>query len=339
MPFIGKTDFNHKNNPAQKAVLLCNLGTPDQPTAQALRRYLKQFLSDPRVVEIPRVLWKIILFGFILPLRPKRSATMYQKVWTEQGSPLLNYSLEQQQKLQEKLAALEAPVNVELAMCYGNPSIEKAIENLEKNNVQDIMILPLYPQYCGATTGATFDAVTKELMKRRWIPKISFLNGYHKEPLFIEAVGQSIQQHIQQHGMPDKLIFSYHGTPKRNLEKGDPYYCYCMQTTRLVKEHCELSDEHVLTTFQSRFGKAEWLQPYTEPTLIELAKEHKHVAVICPGFSVDCLETLEEIEQEARDAFISHGGETFHYIPALNASDMHIELFTQLAHRELNISP
>ena len=338
MKFIGKPDSNHPNNPPKKAVLLCNLGTPDSPTPKALRRYLKEFLSDPRVVEIPPFIWNIILYGFILPFRPRRSAKMYQKIWTKQGSPLLKHSLSQKERLQKKLQSENLDdVLVELAMCYGKPSISNAIETLEEKNVQEVIILPLYPQYCAATTGAIFDAMTKQFMKRRWVPKLSFINGYHQEPDFIQAIAQTITQHVQQHGQPEKFIFSYHGTPQQSLKKGDPYYHFCQQTTRLIQEQSALSDEQVITTFQSRFGKARWLQPYTEQTLIQLAQKNtKHVAVICPGFSADCLETLEEIELGAKQTFISHGGETLHYIPALNANDEHIQFISNLVQRELS---
>ena len=329
MRFKGQTDYAHQNNPQKKGVLLVNLGTPDAPTTSALRKYLREFLSDPRVVEIPRLAWMVILYCFILPFRPKRSAKLYKEVWTEQGSPLLAITKVQQQLLQTKFNQQTTDVDtvVALGMRYGKPSIASALKQMTDNNVRDITILPLYPQYSGATSGSTFDAVAKALTQYRWVPSIRFINSYHTNPLYIAAIANSIKAYIENSGYPDKIVFSYHGVPQRYLEQGDPYYCFCMQTTRLVTEHLAFNKSLIETTFQSRFGKATWLQPYTDVTLKALAQDQKeHVAVICPGFAADCLETLEEIMVENKNYFMQAGGKTFGYIPCLNSQEDHIDM-------------
>lgn len=333
MRFKGQTEYDHKGASPGKGVLLLNLGTPDAPEPGALRRYLKEFLSDPRVVEIPRVLWWLILHLFILPLRPKNSAKLYASVWTEAGSPLLDITQRQarglQQQLDERLGEGVMPVVV--GMRYGNPSVASALAQLTAQNVRDITVLPLYPQYCGATTGSTFDAISEVLQQYRWVPTLRFINGYHKHPAYVQALARSVQQYLDAQGMPDRLLFSYHGTPLRYLQQGDPYYCFCIQTTRLVVEALGLDQQRVLTTFQSRFGKATWLQPYTDETLQSLPAEGvKRVALICPGFAADCLETLEEIEVENRDYFLEAGGESYAYIPCLNDSEDHIQMMLEL---------
>ncbi|SFF81466.1 ferrochelatase [Neptunomonas qingdaonensis] len=333
MSFQGQTEYEHKGPKPKKGILLVNLGTPDAPEPTALRRYLKEFLSDHRVVEIPRLLWLMILHLFILPFRSKSSAKLYASVWTDEGSPLLAITKRQGAALQQQLDAdyAEGQLPVVIGMRYGNPSIKSALKSLAEQNVRDITVLPLYPQYCAATTGSTFDAIARELQSYRWVPSIRFINGYHQTPEYINAIGQSITNYIKQSGMPERLIFSYHGTPQRYLEQGDPYYCFCMQTTRLVVEALGLDNEHVISSFQSRFGKAKWLQPYTDVTLKSLAEQGvKRVAIICPGFSSDCLETIEEIEVENRDYFIDAGGETYDYIPCLNDSQTHIDMMHKL---------
>jgi ferrochelatase len=332
MQFKGQDTYNHQGNPIKKGVLLVNLGTPDAPKTAELRKYLREFLSDPRVVEIPRVLWLIILYCFILPFRPKKSAKLYKSIWTEHGSPLLSFTQQQQQALQAKYDENYAgDMLVSVGMRYGNPSIKDALKELTNKNVRDITILPLYPQYSGATSGSTFDAIAKELTHYRWVPTIKFINGYHSHPLYISAIAQSIKDYINTSGYPDKLIFSYHGVPQQYLEQGDPYYCFCMQTTRLVNEYLSMHKLSVTTTFQSRFGKAAWLKPYTDETLKALAKDgHQHVAVICPGFASDCLETLEEIVTENKAYFIDSGGKTFDYIPCLNSQSDHITMMFSL---------
>lgn len=309
-------------------ILLVNLGTPAAPTPTAVRDYLAEFLSDPRVIEIPPLAWKPILHGIILRTRPKKSAALYQQIWTDEGSPLLAISQRQQQAIQQQLGK---NITVKLAMRYGSPSIKNALQELRDEKVGRIIVLPLYPQYAGATTGSVFDAVTRELQRWRWVPELQFINGYFNHPLYIEALAQSVKEHIAAHGMPHKFIFSYHGTPKRSLDLGDPYYCFCMKTTRLVAEKLGLDQDSYVTTFQSRFGYAEWLKPYTDVTLKKLPKAGvKHVAILSPAFSVDCLETLQELADETREIFMHAGGESYHYIPALNDREDHIQALVEI---------
>ena len=323
----------------RQGILLCNLGTPDAPRPAELRRYLKEFLSDPRVVEIPRLLWWMILNLIILRIRPRRSAKLYQSVWTEAGSPLMLYSQGQVKAVKERLAEKYGDIPVVLGMRYGNPSMASAIKELTEQNVRDIIVLPLYPQYAGATTGSTFDAIAKTFTQLRWVPELQFINGYHKSEGYLEAICSSIRRHIEQHGQPDRLVFSYHGTPERYLKNGDPYHCFCHQTTRLVREKMGLDETQVMTTFQSRFGREPWLQPYTDKTLEQLPEDGvKHVAVICPGFSSDCLETIEEINMEGRESFIESGGEQFHYIPCLNDEPAHIDALVSILEKRLALS-
>lgn len=313
-------------------VLLTNLGTPDAPTAPALRRYLKEFLSDPRVVEIPRLVWLIILHGIILRIRPAKSAKLYKSIWTEDGSPLLAISNKQMAKVKQRLHnEFDEAVSVEIGMRYGNPSMSSALKKLQQRGVDNIVVLPLYPQYAGPTTASAFDALVKELKTWRWIPSIHFISSYHDHPLYIKSLANSISEHFKQHGKPEKLVLSYHGMPKLFLENGDPYYCFCAKTTRLLAEALQLSKDDYVMTFQSRFGKAEWLKPYTDETLAELAKSGtKHIAIASPAFSADCLETLEELVAENKDVFIEAGGEQYHYIPALNDRDDHIDVMVEL---------
>jgi len=339
MKYIGQTDYDHDGASPRQGILLCNLGTPDAPRPAELRRYLKEFLSDPRVVEIPRLLWWMILNLIILRIRPRRSAKLYQSVWTEAGSPLMLYSQGQVKAVKERLAEKYGEIPVVLGMRYGNPSMASAIKELTDQNVRDIIVLPLYPQYAGATTGSTFDAIAKTFTQLRWVPELQFINGYHKSEGYLEAICSSIRHHIEQHGQPDRLVFSYHGTPERYLKNGDPYHCFCHQTTRLVKEKMGLDETQVMTTFQSRFGREPWLQPYTDKTLEQLPEDGiKHVAVICPGFSSDCLETIEEINMEGRESFIESGGEQFHYIPCLNDEPAHIDALVSILEKRLALS-
>ncbi|WP_426369218.1 ferrochelatase [Pseudocolwellia sp. HL-MZ7] len=335
--FLGRTKELH-NKKAKVGVLITNLGTPEAPTAAGLRTFLREFLSDPRVVEIPRIVWMIILHGIILRIRPKKSAALYKTVWTDEGSPLMVISKQQEVKITQSLAEKYGDdVTVSLAMRYGEPSIEKALNDFQESGINDIVILPLYPQYSGPTTASTFDAVVKTIQKWRWIPSLRFISGYHDNPKYIKALAHSVTKHIEQHGKPDKLVLSYHGMPKLFLEQGDPYYCFCSMTTRLLAEYLGLAKEDFEMTFQSRFGKAEWLKPYTDVTLEKLAQDgHKHIAIISPAFSADCLETLEELEHENRAVFMEAGGETYHYIPALNDDDLHIEALVDVISASIN---
>ncbi|MCV6604612.1 MAG: ferrochelatase [Porticoccaceae bacterium] len=338
MSFKGRQTPPHDLPAPPLGVLLTNLGTPDAPTPSALRRYLRQFLSDPRVVEIPRLLWWFILHLIILPLRPRSSARLYRQIWTDAGSPLLDISRRQASLLQQRLDSTrgEGKVKVVLGMRYGNPSMEAALDELAQSDARQLVVLPLYPQYSGSTTGSTFDELGRVLSGYRWVPQLSFINGYQDHAAYIDALCASVQAHIQEHGLPQRWVFSYHGTPQRYLEQGDPYYCYCVQTTRLVRERLGFDEADVLTTFQSRFGKAPWLQPYTDKTLEALPEQGiTSVAVICPGFSADCLETLEEIKGENFHAFVTAGGEHFHYIPCLNDSPAHIDMMAQLVEERL----
>lgn len=324
--FSAVTDNPHEGRFNKKTgILVTNLGSPDAPTAKALRVYLAEFLSDPRIVEIPRLIWLMILHGIILRVRPKKSAKAYQSIWTENGSPLIDISQQQADKIAEKLKTNNHNVEVELAMRYGNPSIEAGLEKLRDKGITRIVIFPLYPQYSSPTTGSTFDAVARVLKKWRWVPELHFINGYHTNPLYIESLANSIKEDLEKNGTPQKVVFSYHGMPKQFLDHGDPYHCLCHQTTRLVVEKLGLNKELVMTTFQSRFGKAEWLKPYTDATLESFPNDGiKDIAIISPAFSADCLETLEELEEENREIFEEAGGEKYRYIAALNDRDDHI---------------
>ena len=328
--FIGEKNYEHGNSD-KTGILLTNLGTPDKPTAKSVKLYLREFLSDPRVIEIPKLLWQIILRGVILQIRPKRSAKIYSTIWTKEGSPLLVIAQKQVDLVRQELKKKYPNSVIELAMRYGNPSIENALQKLQQQQVRRLLVFPLYPQYCAATTASTFDAVTNVLQKWRWIPELRFINQYFEEESYINALSKSIQDFWNKNGKPQKIIFSYHGIPKKYHTKGDPYHCFCLKTTRLVKEYLNLNDEEIMTTFQSRFGRAEWLQPYTSQTLIELPnKGIKDIHIISPGFSADCLETLEELEEENREYFIKSGGEEYKYIQCLNDHPLHISMMVKL---------
>ena len=313
-------------------VLLTNLGTPDAPTPKALKRYLKEFLSDPRVVEIPRLVWMFILHCIILQVRPAKSAKLYESIWTDEGSPLLAISNKQTAKVKERLHnEFGEGVSVEVAMRYGNPSMSQALKSFQQKGVNNIVVLPLYPQFAGPTTASAFDALIAEVKQWRWIPSLHFISGYHDHPLYIKSLANSIQEHFDAHGKPEKLVLSYHGMPKLFLENGDPYYCFCAKTTRLLAEALALNEDDFVMTFQSRFGKAEWLKPYTDETLEQLAKDGvKRVAIASPAFSADCLETLEELVEENKEVFIEAGGEDYQYIPCLNDRDDHIDALVDL---------
>ena len=316
-------------------VLLVNLGTPDAPTASAVRRYLAEFLSDRRVVEIPPLLWQPILRGIILNTRPRKSAVAYAKVWdAERGSPLRANTEAQAEALQ---GAFGPSVTVDWAMRYGNPSLPDRLAAMKAAGCERILIAPLYPQYCGATTGSVQDAVFAALGKWRWQPAIRTLPPYHDDPAYITALADSVRDGLASVDFePDVIVASFHGMPLRTLKLGDPYHCQCQKTARLLREALGLDDIRLRVTFQSRFGRAEWLQPYTSATLAVLPGEGaRRVAVVAPGFSVDCLETLEEMAIEGRDTFLRAGGEAFVYLPCLNASEGGIAMLRTLLGREL----
>ena len=337
MPTFQSTPQHEHGLPESLGVLLVNLGTPDEPTPTAVRRYLRQFLSDPRVVEVPRLLWWIILHGFILRVRPARSARAYQKIWTEHGSPLLLHSQDIANSMARVLTArISGTVNIELAMSYGDPSIDAALERLYQQGAQRIVCLPLYPQYSGTTTASVFDAVTTAISRRRWIPEFRFISHYHDARGYIAAQAQNIREYWDQHGRGDKLLFSFHGVPKDTLLSGDPYHCQCQKTGRLIAESLDLSDEEWVITFQSRVGRAEWLRPYTNEAVAELGRQGvARLDVVCPGFAADCLETLEEIAMQNAGFFTAAGGTSLNYIPALNARDDHVAFLTRLIEKHI----
>ena len=322
-------------NPDSLGVLVVNLGTPDEPTTGAVRRYLRQFLSDPRVVEIPRPIWLMILYGFILPFRPSRSAEAYRKIWTEEGSPLLTISEDITRSLQDKLAQrFSGPVNAALGMSYGSPSIESALDSLYERGARRILVLPLYPQDSGTTTASVFDAVTAALSRRRWVPEMRFINHYHDSPGYIAALAASVSDFWEQNGRGDRLLMSFHGVPKQTLLNGDPYHCQCQKTARLLGDALELGSEDYQVVFQSRLGRAEWLKPYADETIAGLGKNGmERVDVLCPGFAADCLETLEETAMQNREIFREAGGGDLHYIPALNARDDHVSFLARLVEK------
>jgi ferrochelatase len=317
--------------------LLVNLGTPDEASTAAVRRYLAEFLSDPRVIELPRWLWWLILHGVILRIRPARSAAAYAKIWTDQGSPLLLHSQDVASSLQEKLSArLSGAVHVELAMSYGNPSIGDALDRLHANFVRRVVVLPMYPQYSGTTVGSVFEAVTRAIGRRRWIPEFRFINHYHDSRGFISALAASIRDYWDVHGQGERLLFSFHGVPRRTLLSGDPYHCQCQKTARLVADALELGDDDWFVSFQSRVGREEWLRPYTDETFEAWGKAGiGDIDVVCPAFSVDCLETLEEISLEGAKQFSEAGGGKLRYIPCLNARDDHISFLSRLIEKNV----
>lgn len=336
MPFQPEPAYTH-GQAARTAILLCNLGTPDAPIAPALRRYLGQFLSDQRVVEIPKPLWWLILHGIILRTRPAKSAAKYASIWTPEGSPLAVWTAKQATLLRGWLGEAGSNVLVRHAMRYGNPSIASQLDALKAEGATRILILPLYPQYSGTTTASVFDAVYTWAARTRNVPELRFVNHYHDDAGYIDALARTVQTHWKHNGPPDKLVMSFHGVPERTLHLGDPYHCESHKTARLLAERLGLHQDDWQLTFQSRFGKAKWLQPYTEPTLIEMGKAGiGRVDVICPGFTGDCLETLEEINQEAREAFLHAGGKEFHYIPCLNDSPAWITALSAIAQQHLS---
>lgn len=328
MKYRGQDQNTHQKYRDTTGVLLTNLGSPQAATAAALRPYLREFLSDPRVIELPKWQWWPILHGIVLRVRPAKSAQLYASVWTPEGPPLLRISRTQADALTVRLGD---SASVKLAMRYGEPSLGKVLREFQDAGINRLVVLPLYPQYAGATVGSTFDAVVREIGGWRWIPELHFINSYHDHPLYIEALANSVRSHIQLHGQPEKLLFSYHGMPQRYFDNGDPYYCFCQKTSRLVAESLGLDKDTFITSFQSQFGREEWIKPYTSATLRQLATTGiRKVAVICPGFSADCLETIEEIGEENKQVFLSAGGGEYHYIPALNDAPAHIDMMAAL---------
>lgn len=324
--------------PDSLGVLLVNLGTPDAATPAAVRRYLGEFLSDPRVIEVPPLIWWPILHGYILRTRPAKSAKAYQKIWTDRGSPLLLHSQDIAESVQEKLAArLSGAINVELGMVYGNPTIESALQKLHDQYVRRIVVLPLYPQYSGTTTASVFEKVTGLLSRRRWVPELHFINHYHDAAGYIAALAASVRDYWDMNGRGEQLLMSFHGVPKRTLINGDPYHCQCQKTARLVAAALDLDDNDWQISFQSRVGREEWLRPYTDDALRSLGRDNiAKVDVLCPGFAADCLETLEEIALQNAELFAQSGGGELRYIPALNARDDHISFLSRLI--EKNVS-
>ena len=339
--FQPEPPFQH-GTPPQTAVVLVNLGSPDSPTPEAVRRYLKEFLSDPRVVEIPTAVWWPILNGIILNTRPKHSAAKYATIWTPEGSPLKVHTERQAKLLQGLLGERGHRVTVTWAMRYGSPALPEVLDRLKADNHTRILLLPAYPQYSASTTATVLDQAGHWLAERRNQPEVRCQRSFADDPGYIAALAASVREHWQAHGKPaanDKtyrLVMSFHGVPRRSLDLGDPYHCECHKTARLLARALDLPEHQALTTFQSRFGKAEWLQPYTAPTLAALPKEGvARVDVLCPGFVADCLETLEEIAQEVKADFLNAGGQVFHYLPCLNERPDWIAALADLAEAQL----
>lgn len=331
--YLTEPPYAHGTAP-KVGILLLNLGTPDEPTPAAVRRYLKQFLSDRRVVEIPRAIWWLILNGIILNIRPRKSAEKYALIWGRDGSPLMVHAQRQAAMLQGFLG--NPNVVVEIGMSYGNPSVESAIGKLRAQGCDRILAFPLYPQYAASSTASALDAVFRTLLKIRNMPALRTVRQYHDHPAYIEALAAGVRQYWGGRGKPEKLIMSFHGVPRYTLDKGDPYHCYCQKTGRLLAEALGLQAHQYQICFQSRFGRAEWIKPYLAQTLEELGKAKlRRVDVICPGFSSDCLETLEEIAMEGKATFTTAGGGEYHYIPALNEREEWIHAMTAIARENL----
>ncbi|HEY1077642.1 MAG TPA: ferrochelatase [Fontimonas sp.] len=314
-------------------VLLVNLGTPDAPTASAIRRYLREFLSDRRVVELPRLIWLPILHGFVLPFRPLRLQHAYESIWTRDGSPLLAIGRKQCAALQEQLGA---QVPVALGMRYGQPSIASALQELEQRGARGIVVLPLYPQYSATTTAAVLDAVMAHYRKQRWIPELRSIHSYHADELYIEALAASVRTHWELQGQGEHLLLSFHSIPKQYCDAGDPYFDYCEDTARRLASALELPAGQWSVSYQSRVGRAQWLSPYTDERVVELARSGvRSLDVICPGFAADCLETLEEVALRYGEDFRKAGGQALRYVPALNTDPLHIEALADLVSRSI----
>jgi len=331
MRYISSPDFHH--DAAERiGVLLVNSGTPRSPEPRDVRKFLAGLLGDPRVVELPRLLWLPVLYGLILPFRPYKVAPKYRRIWSVGGSPLLDLSERLRTELTTTLAQrILAPLTLELGMLYGDPTVPDALARLRASGAQRILVVPLFPQYCGSTTGAVYDQVNGELRRWRWLPELRYLAEYHDDPRYIDALRASVLQHWEAYGRTKHLLMSFHGIPERYFHQGDPYFCKCQKTARLLADELMLQDTEWSVSFQSRFGPTGWLKPYTSTVLSEMpARGVQEVTVVCPGFSVDCLETLEEIEIENRDLFMRAGGTKFQYVPALNARLEHARFLADL---------
>jgi len=335
MKYIGKPQYEH-GTAESLGVLVVNLGTPAAPETKAVRRYLAQFLSDPRIIELPRWIWNILLHGVILRIRPSRSAKAYREVWSDEtGSPLLSISRQQEHALREELRKrFGKHVHVALGMRYGEPSIDSAITELEEANARRVIVLPMYPQYSGTTTASVFDAVTDRFQKTRWIPELRFINQFCDHPAFITSLADSVRESWAANGRGDLLVTSYHGIPKRYLTNGDPYHCLCHKTSRMLAQELGIEAEKIRVVFQSRVGREEWLKPYCDETMKTLPAEgFTNIDVLCPAFSADCLETIEEISGENREYFEENGGTRFQYIPCLNDRQDFIQFLGDLIER------
>lgn len=335
MSFSTEPNYTHGSQ-AKTGILLVNLGTPDAATPVAVRRYLKEFLSDTRIVEIPRLIWWFILNIIILNVRPKKTAAKYSSIWMAEGAPLRVYTERQARLVGEQLASLiPSPLVVLPAMRYGNPSMASQLAELKRQQCNNVLVLPLYPQYAASTTGSTFDQLARILTKWRNVPGVRFVRNFHDHPAYIDAMAKNLEAHWQQIGYPnfitDKLLMTFHGVPKFHLDRGDPYHCQCHKTARLIGQRLGLQPHDYVVTFQSRFGKAEWLQPYTDKTLETLgAAGTRRIDVICPGFAADCLETLEEIADEGRDTFLHAGGKEFNYLPVANDTQPYVTALARI---------
>lgn len=335
MRFLQEPEHSH-GKIAKTAIVLINLGTPDEPTAGAVRRYLKEFLWDPRVVEIPRALWWLMLHGAVLPFRSPKSAAKYAAIWNKDGSPLKLHTEKQATLLKGYLGERGHQVQVVSAMRYGNPAVASVLEKLKAEGCERILVLPAYPQYSASTTASNFDAVFRHYQKVRNVPELRFVKNYHDHEAYIAALKSTILDYWQNNGRPQKLVMSFHGLPKAFLLRGDPYHCECYKTARLLAEQLGLAEEQYVVSFQSRLGRAEWLQPYTSATVQALGKQGvKRIDVVCPGFIADCLETLEEIAIEAKQEFLTAGGKEFHYIPCLNEAPAWMRGLAEIAEQHL----
>lgn len=336
MRYLPEPEHEH-GTVAKTAILLINLGTPDAPTQQAVRRYLKQFLSDPRVIEIPPAIWLPILHGFILNTRPRKSAQKYASIWTPEGSPLRVHTEKQSRLLRGYLGPrVRTSLIVDFAMRYGNPSIPDALARLKSEGCERVLVLPMYPQYASSTTASALDQVAEFLRQTRNVPEIRLVKHFHDHPAYIRALASLVQEHWQRPGPPDKLVMSFHGLPRYTLARGDPYHCECQKTARLLAEELGLADHRWQVVFQSRFGRTEWLEPYAASTLADYGRQGlQRVDVICPGFVADCLETLEEIGIEGKASFLGLGGKEFHLIPCLNERDDWIRALAEIAQQHL----